>query len=73
MRTLPQELKAEDSSSSPDSSSMRKGGGVAYRTGLLNRSLERDRRFESCPFLQFKEGTTEWSVTCLENKGGVKS
>ncbi len=63
---MPTQLEAESSSSSPDSSSMRKGGGVAYRTVLLRQSPFGDRRFESCPFLQFKEGTvkvTNWIRT----------
>ena len=71
MRTLPQELKAEDSSCPSDSSSMRKGGGAAYRTGLLNRSPERDRRFESCPFLQFKEGTVK-VTNQIRTLGGLR-
>ncbi len=67
---MPTQLEAESSSSSPDSSSMRKGGGVAYRTGLLNRSLERDRVFESRPFLHL-EGADKASNQ-IRTLGGLR-
>ena len=70
---MPTQLEAESSSSSPDSSSMRKGGRVAYCTGLLNRSPSRKRgprvRITSLP--PFMEGADKVSNR-IRTPGGLR-